>query len=116
MTTPTVRETAITREGTRIMPDNAPHNALRHYVTGAIERGEAEPITAIADDTPHTYTSALDGRRAVTRHGEYGVIIGRALDPARCKFQPDNRGTEYFTPRIVDLTLIGQWPVQTVAR
>jgi hypothetical protein len=46
---------AITREGARIMPDNAPHNALRHYVTGAIERGEAEPITAITDDAPHIY-------------------------------------------------------------
>ncbi len=29
------------------MPNNAPHNALRHYVSGAIDRGEAEPITAI---------------------------------------------------------------------
>ena len=31
------------------MPDNAPHNALRHYVTGAIERGEGETITARED-------------------------------------------------------------------
>jgi hypothetical protein len=61
-----------------------------------------------------TYTSELNGRAAVTRYGERGVIIGRANDPARCKFQPDNRGTEYFTPRIADLTLIGEWPVRTV--
>jgi hypothetical protein len=52
MTTPTVRETPITREGNRIMPDT-------------------------------TYTSELNGRAAVTRYGERGVILGRALDPTR---------------------------------
>lgn len=29
------------------MPNNAPHNALRHHVSGAIARGEAEAIMEI---------------------------------------------------------------------
>lgn len=45
------------------MPDNAPHNALRHHVSGAIARGEAEPIIEqqryvkplhVYDDSPCT--------------------------------------------------------------
>lgn len=29
-------------------PDNAPHNALRYHVTGAIERGDAEPVSELS--------------------------------------------------------------------
>lgn len=33
------------------MPDNYAMRALRHHVTGAVERGEAEPITEVTDDS-----------------------------------------------------------------
>lgn len=39
-------------------PDNAPHRALRHHVTGAIERGEAEPIVGIPADIQKLYEEA----------------------------------------------------------
>jgi hypothetical protein len=49
--------------------------------------------------------AGLIGRTATTNHGEHGTIIGAAHDPARCRFQPDAQGTEFFTPRIDALTL-----------
>jgi hypothetical protein len=58
-----------------IMPDNAPHNALRHHVSGAVERGEAEPITAINTDAPHIYwvrkRSGIAGQYAITARVGY---------------------------------------------
>ena len=41
------------------MPNNAPHNALRHHVSGAIARGEAEPIT---EQRPERTCSCCGGK------------------------------------------------------
>lgn len=58
------------------MPNNAPHNALRHHVTGAIERGEAVAIEAVEHGTPYApFTTALsDADVAKVPAGKFGMI------------------------------------------
>lgn len=36
-----------------------PIDVLRHHVTGAVERGEAEPITAVPSGAAHVSFSAM---------------------------------------------------------
>jgi hypothetical protein len=52
------------------------------------------------------YTDDYNGLFATTHHGEFGCITGPARDPARCKFMPhpNTHETEWFTPRLADLT------------
>lgn len=69
-----------------MMPNNAPHNALRHYVTGAIERGEAEAIEAVEHGTPYApFETALSPEEvAKVPAGKYGLVdahtVARALN------------------------------------
>lgn len=61
------------------MPDNAPHNALRHHVTGAIERGEGGAIVEIPALTIGQRVElhpATDAWMMGDRYGEV-VKIGR---------------------------------------
>jgi hypothetical protein len=57
------------------MPNNAPHNALRHHVSGAVARGEAVPIVNV--DPVRRGPSPLSSvpRRPLTPHG----VAARAL-------------------------------------
>ena len=66
--------------------------------------------------TVHETTITHEGNRTMpdqtytTTHGERVVIVGAANDPARVRVRPCDAsgvpipGTEYFTPRLADLT------------
>ncbi len=52
----------------------------------------------------NVYTPDLLNLRATTQYDEIGYVVGAALDPARCTFQPLGFGAEAFTPRVDRLT------------
>ena len=65
------------------MPNNAPHNALRHHVSGAIARGEAMPIVAIEADDYDVYyphcPACGDPIDYCQGHGEIGDPVGAQI-------------------------------------
>lgn len=68
------------------MPNNAPHNALRHHVSGAIERGEKVAIEAVEHGTPYEqFRSILTAEElASIPRGKWGNVdvhtVARALN------------------------------------
>jgi hypothetical protein len=71
---------------------NQPLDSLKHHVTGAIERGEAQAITAVVE------TLYCDGQlRIVTREKTATGYLGRSAKPAfNYKFKTDQFRDEWI--------------------